>query len=138
MRDVAEKLPLPGSQTVGYAVDEEGRPLHDLRLISGQTRWLGSVTEGLGRLPHDMAGHEVLKHVEGQVAALMRRSGSPQDAVVFINKDMCDGRLGYPGCPEVLPKVLPEGSTLTVYEVDPATPGTFKRRQVFRGTGEWL
>lgn len=50
-------------------------------------------------------------HVETKVAVHMRREGA-QDATVVINHQPCDGPLG---CDTLLPRVLPEGSTLTVY-----------------------
>jgi len=50
-------------------------------------------------------------HVETKVAVHMRQEGI-QDVTVVINHQPCEGPLG---CDTLLPRVLPEGSTLTVY-----------------------
>jgi hypothetical protein len=50
-------------------------------------------------------------HVETKVAVYMRQEGI-RDVTVVINHQPCEGPLG---CDTLLPRVLPEGSTLTVY-----------------------
>jgi len=50
-------------------------------------------------------------HVETKVAVHMRQEGI-RDVTVVINHQPCEGPLG---CDTLLPRVLPEGSTLTVY-----------------------
>ncbi len=50
-------------------------------------------------------------HVETKIAVHMRHEGI-RDVTVVINHQPCEGPLG---CDTLLPRVLPEGSTLTVY-----------------------
>jgi hypothetical protein len=52
----------------------------------------------------------VKAHVEGHVAALMRH-GELKQAELFINRVPCGG---VRGCDALLPRMLPEGSELTV------------------------
>lgn len=58
----------------------------------------------------------VATHAEMKLAALLARrhedTGRPQHASVVINNTPCFGELS---CPELLPQMIPEGCSLTVY-----------------------
>lgn len=58
----------------------------------------------------------VARHVEVKVAAELRRrheqTGTPQHATIVQNNVPCPGAFG---CPRVLPVMLPDGCSLTVY-----------------------
>lgn len=74
----------------------------------------------------------VMDHVEPQAAAIMRRPGVPRDGILVVNNAPC-GELDQPlMCDPLLPDILPEGSTLTVYLSDGADT-TFYR--TYTGTG---
>lgn len=60
---------------------------------------------------HGMGQTVIGSHVETKVAVHMRQEDI-QDVTVVINHQPCEGPLG---CDTLLPRVLPEGSTLTVY-----------------------
>lgn len=74
-------------------------------------------------------------HVEGQVAALLRKDGAPQDATLYLNNVVCRGENGGIGCHEILPAILPRGTRLTVFTV---RGGREIDRQTYIGTGEEL
>ncbi|MFC6022806.1 DddA-like double-stranded DNA deaminase toxin [Plantactinospora solaniradicis] len=71
------------------------------------------------------------QHVEGHVAAIMRRPEGPRHAVLVVSKRPCPGELG---CHRLLPELLPKGATLTVYVAGKdASPRLWK---TYLGTGE--
>ena len=73
----------------------------------------------------------VLEHVEGHVAAIMRHPGAPRHAVLVISESPCERRPF--GCDRVLPALLPQGATLTVYVGD--EDGSARLWKTYTGTG---
>jgi len=76
------------------------------------------------------------EHTEAHAAAMLRRPGSPQDAVLVINKPTCTSRGNYVGCDEVLPGMLPAGKRLAVYATDEQQQPRLLK--VYEGTGEGI
>lgn len=73
-------------------------------------------------MPRGSSGFNLwtLSHVEGHAAALMRQRGITEGTLEINNPNICDS------CTELLPKMLPPGSTLNIVLPD----GTVK---TFRG-----
>ncbi|GAB1689508.1 hypothetical protein KRM28CT15_13110 [Krasilnikovia sp. M28-CT-15] len=80
--------------------------------------------------PWNMESNIALTHVEGHIAALMRKRGSPQRVNLVLTRDPCDGPYG---CDERLPDMLPVGSTLTIYVREGGQLRLFK---TYAGNGE--
>ncbi|GAA3759537.1 hypothetical protein GCM10022225_51230 [Plantactinospora mayteni] len=59
---------------------------------------------------HQMAS--ATQHVEGHVAAVLRRPNAPKHAVLVVSAPPCGGPKG---CHRRLAEMLPEGTTLGVY-----------------------
>lgn len=114
IRRVAADLPDPGTKTVGRLVDRSGN------LLSG-VLWSGK--EGPGR---DAPGirtdgpkpwarmKTVRQHVEGHAAAVLRRPGAPDEAVLVLTREPCDGQYG---CDRIMPETLRPDTRLWVYVV---------------------
>ena len=62
----------------------------------------------------------------------MRAGALPTDIALVINNAPCRGRLS---CDQLLPSLMPDGATLTVYVADTAGTRLFK---TYRGTGTRL
>ena len=75
------------------------------------------------------------EHVEAHAAAMLRKPGSPNEAVLVINKPTCVSRGEYVGCDELLPDMLPVGKSLAVYVTD-GTRTTLSK--TYAGTGRGL
>ncbi|MGA8112620.1 MAG: DddA-like double-stranded DNA deaminase toxin [Actinocatenispora sp.] len=105
----------PSTQTAGYLVDRSGSPLHDGRIISGAD----GPARGAPGLNPDFPvtrWETALKHVESHAAAILRRTQAPTEAVLVVSKEPCGGPRG---CQVVLPRILPEDTTLHVYLAEP-------------------
>lgn len=123
---------VPHSKTVGLLLDGEGNPLSN-------EIWSGEDGPGRGapRLrrdgPKPWAGMTPAKeHVEGHAAAILRQDDAPSGAVLVLTKKPCPGRYG---CRQLLPDLLPRGTTLRVYVVaEDGTVELFGKRP-YRGNG---
>jgi hypothetical protein len=100
-----------GRKTHGRWVGADGVPR---KIVSGDDRLARAADEtlrGLGYQPLAVADHAEMK-----IAAYLRqrheKTGSPQHAAIVQNNEPCFGELG---CGELLPVMLPEGCSLTVY-----------------------
>lgn len=76
----------------------------------------------------------VWRHVESHAAAVMRRMGGEQHLVLLVSREPCDNRPG--GCEIALPKIIPRGSSLTVFVTRPGEEPRFYGS--YEGTGEGL
>jgi hypothetical protein len=119
-------------KTVGSAFDQDGQPLIGQDIMSG-----GELEPGIPptdtRLRRDGKWHRLESartHVEGKVAAKMRKDGQ-QRVSVIVTRPPCPGP---DGCRVRLRQVLPAGATLTVYVANP--DGTARYFDTFLGTGE--
>ncbi len=102
----------PGDKTRGIF----SRNGEETDLISGKGGPADSMPSDTPGMRSDMA---VRSHVEAQAAALMRQEGL-DEATLYINNTPCAGIMG---CDAMLPDMLPEGATLTVY-INDALSGT--------------
>jgi hypothetical protein len=100
-----------GRKTHGRWVGADGVPCE---IVSGQDRLSLAADATLRKL--GCQGLSVADHAEMKVAVQLRqqyeRTGASQHATIVQNNEPCFGRLG---CPQVLPVMLPEGCSLTVY-----------------------
>jgi nucleic acid/nucleotide deaminase of polymorphic system toxin len=105
-----DQLPirLSGDKTRGVFVANDGT---ETNLISGR----GGPAERMPpKTPGMQSNMQIRTHVEAHAAALMREGGI-QDATLYINNTPCSGVLG---CHQMLPHMLPEDASLTVYFKD--------------------
>jgi len=87
--------------------------------------------EGTPGLKPEYASMRFVNHVEGGVAAWVRKNGI-RDAVLYLNMGPCR----YPdGCRRQIESALPPGWRLTVYAVD--AKGGYERVK-FTGTGRGI
>lgn len=93
--------------TRGILTAPDGRGM--THLISG-ARGPGAGAPGLTGRTADLK--VARDHVEGHVAALLRRAGAPKEATLYLNNRPCPGRYG---CDKTLEDQLPNGTKLTVY-----------------------
>ncbi|MDX3002676.1 SCP1.201-like deaminase [Kribbella solani] len=122
---IFKRLPKrPGGQgaTSGILTSTDGRGM--THLVSG-TRGPGANAPALTGWRAGLA--VAREHVEGHAAALLRRSGAPKEATLYLNNKPCPGEAG---CDETLEDQLPSGTKLTVY-----WPGD---RKVYRGNGKGM
>jgi hypothetical protein len=75
--------------------------------------------------------NSALDHVEGHVAAILRRAGASKDVTLYINNRPCPDKMG---CYAILGDLLPVGTKLTLYW--PESDGL--KSDVFRGNGKGL
>lgn len=118
IRDLAVRLRLPpGAKVVGIAAGEDGKPLYPDPLVNGTGGQVvdNAATLRRNELPWSQPSNIGLSHVEGHVAALMRRPGAPARVNLVVSREPCEGRFG---CNELLSDMLPAGSTLVVYVRD--------------------
>lgn len=141
VREAASKLPeRPGGvgPTHGTLHGVDGQPLakSPLTRTNGDLR-SGKVPSARDGLRSDWyPGAQVIReHVESHAAAILRKPGTPQEAVIVINKPTCRTMGKYVGCDEVLPGLLPEGKRLAVYVTDGRETKLLK---VYQGTGEGI
>jgi hypothetical protein len=101
-----------GRKTHGRWVGEDGI---SRKIVSGQDAVSSLATDRLRRLGIRRTP-SVATHAEMKLAAILARrheaTGRPQHASIVINHKPCFGELG---CPTLLPWMLPEGCSLTVY-----------------------
>jgi hypothetical protein len=108
--------------TRGILTPPDGRGL--VHLISGK----GGPGAGAPGLTGPTADLLVARdHVEGHVAALLRRPGAVKEATLYINNRPCPGRLG---CDRTLEDQLPKGTKLTIY--------WHGGHKVYRGNGKGM
>jgi len=88
----------------------------------------GPAAGGAGLRPPFSQMWTVLNHAEGHAAAIMR-TRKLKNTTLYVNNEPCD--TSPYGCERVLPRILPKGSTMTVYG-----PNGYVR--VYEGTGEGL
>jgi hypothetical protein len=79
----------------------------EIDLVSGSGGPADNMPLDTPGMRHDMT---VRTHVEAHAAAIMRQRGL-KEATLYINNTPCPGRLG---CDNMLPHMLPEGTTLHV------------------------
>jgi hypothetical protein len=91
------------------------------------------VNIGGRRVPADQLV-SVTDHVEGHVAALMRRPGTPRTSVLVVNNAPC-AQIPF-GCDRILPGILPAGSSLTIYVADPTAVGGARFHRTYHGNGK--
>jgi hypothetical protein len=110
----------------------DGVPLHDGLIVNGSQGQIvdNAATLRMDERPWAMKGNIALSHVEGHVAALMRKKDGPQHVDLVVTREPCKGRYG---CDERLAEVLPRGSTLSVYV---RSGGQLTLYKTFIGTGE--
>ncbi|WP_425553404.1 DddA-like double-stranded DNA deaminase toxin [Kribbella hippodromi] len=108
--------------TRGILTSTDGRGM--THLVSG-TRGPGAGAPGLTGWRVGLA--VAREHVEGHAAALLRRTGAPTEATLYLNNKPCPGEAG---CDQTLEDQLPKGTKLTVY-----WPGD---RKVYRGNGKGM
>jgi hypothetical protein len=141
VQDAAAKLtwPSPGTNhTYGIALGADGQPIW--RDTAGNPNiQSGRIGPGQGapglRREADTLWHQLksaTEHVEGHVAALMRRQDGPRAVSLALTQPPCSRR-PY-GCEYVVRSLLPRGSRLTVYVAD--RHGTPRYHGTFIGTGE--
>ncbi len=70
-------------------------------------------------------------HVEAHAAAVMRNEGL-SEATLWINRAPCSGAAG---CAAMLPRMVPEGSTLTINVVPNGSAGAISETLIIRGVG---
>lgn len=137
VRKAAGRLPdRPGNDgpTSGLAFDDQGRPLSDQPFTSGRNV---ASTKDLRPLPGLKGWPWTLTdHVESVVAERMRRPGAPRNIDLVVNKSPCTDD-PY-GCDRVLRHIIPEGSRLTVYVVDPTARDGVTLYRAYVGTGKGI
>lgn len=109
--------------TDGTLTTVDGTKIEEV--TSGQR---GPAAGGPGLRPPYSQMWTVLNHAEGHAAALMR-TRELKHTTLYINNEPCSTP-PY-GCERVLPRIIPKGSTMTVYG-----PNGYAR--VYQGTGEGL
>lgn len=70
-------------------------------------------------------------HVEAHAAAIMRNEGLT-DATLWINRAPCGGATG---CDAMLPRMVPDGSTLTINVVASGSTGSIADTRIIKGVG---
>jgi hypothetical protein len=102
--EIADLVPAYlGSKTTGV-LDLNGR------VVAPQDSGYSGPVQQLSPPRRGMNGTN-MSHVEAHAAAQMRISGT-MNATLYINRTPCPGRNG---CARLLPRMLPPGSSLTVY-----------------------
>ncbi|MEN3612418.1 DddA-like double-stranded DNA deaminase toxin [Plantactinospora sp. ZYX-F-223] len=127
-------LPLlpSGSKTAGILATADGKTRS--KPIWSGVQGPGANAPGLRRDDKTNQWHRLksaVEHVEGHVAAIMRRGTGPKDAVLVVSQPPCPGPYG---CATILPALLPAGSRLAVYVV--GTDGRTRYWKTYTGTGE--
>jgi RHS repeat-associated protein len=122
--DLAHPVPpYMGHGTSGTLVLPAGS---EVPLVSG---WKGPAAS----LPRTEGLNIVTKsHVEGHAAAVMR-SDKIREATLWINRSPCPGPRG---CSTLLPRMVPDGSTLTIYVVPNGSAGQITQTIVVQGIGQ--
>jgi hypothetical protein len=135
LASVAEAL-LPllprGSKTAGILASVDG--VTRSKPIWSGVQGPGANAPGLRRDDKVNQWHRLksaIEHVEGHVAAIMRRDTGPKDAVLVLSQPPCPGPYG---CATILPALLPARSRLAVYVV--GTDGRTRYWKTYTGTGE--
>lgn len=107
-------------------------PLHLSVIVNGEAGQLvnNAATLRTEDRPWDTKGNVALTHVEGHVAALMRKLGGPRKVSLVVTRDPCEGPYG---CDERLPDILPIGSMLAVYVRE---GGSLRYFKTYEGNGE--
>ncbi|MFF0150175.1 DddA-like double-stranded DNA deaminase toxin [Micromonospora sp. NPDC005203] len=106
----------------------------DGRLRSRQLRVGRLPAAGVGLKP-PLAQATVMDHAEAQAAAVLRRRGSPEEAVLVLNHTPCDDPIRPLVCEKILATILPEGTRLTVFLTDGDRTWLHK---LYIGTGEGI
>ena len=125
-------------RTTGQLLHQDGRPVHDGRLLSFRDP---SLLDDLDLPPRARQSNSMDSHVEAKAAKMMRDGKAPQHSTLVINK--ADGPCGWlrrqqgkratgTTCDEWLTDILPADSSLTVRWRD---GGGAQHSQVYRGTG---
>jgi len=91
-----------GAKTTGLLVANH----QEITIVSGRTGYASNIPQGTSGF-----NGVVRTHVEGHAAAFMRQN-NVQNATLYINNVPCS-RAGI-GCHQMLPRMLPEGSSLRV------------------------
>jgi Double-stranded DNA deaminase toxin A len=134
VRGLADKLdPLgPGVKAAGIATTPDGTPLTDAPITNGSAYQVVDSARTLRTdlRPFGFPGNVALSHVEGHVAAIMREPNAPREVGLVMSRPPCGGKFG---CDVSLPKLLPIGSTLTVYVCQP--DGSVTYHATYRGDG---
>lgn len=124
--------------THGRLFDPSGTEMTDPQLThpSGYLR-SGTVSDARAGLRPDWypTAQVIREHVEPHAAAILRRPGSPKEAVLVVNNWPCETVERYVGCDEVLPGLLPTGKRLVVFVNDGQQTRLFG---IYHGTGEGL
>ncbi|WP_353850391.1 DddA-like double-stranded DNA deaminase toxin [Solwaraspora sp. WMMA2065] len=101
-----------GSKTAGVLLSSDGQD-------HGGLIWSGDDGPGRGapglRRDSPLRWHQMAaatQHVEGHVAAMLRRPGAPTEATLVVSVQPCGGPKG---CNRRLAEMLPVGTTLRVY-----------------------
>jgi len=142
VREAADRLrwPAPGTNhTYGIALDQAGSPIWtdangDPNIQSGRIG-PGAGAPGLRR-DAETRWHQIksaVEHVEGHIAAVMRRPGGPRHVSLLLTQPPCPQE-PY-GCKHILPALLPAGAMVDVYVADRAG-GSPKFYGSYTGTGE--
>jgi hypothetical protein len=103
----------------------DGRVVHDPDFAAEPDGRLRSRQIRVGRLPAAGVGLRpplaqaiVMDHAEAQAAAVLRRPGAPQEAMLVLNNAPCDDPVRPLVCEKVLAKIIPTGTRLTVFLTD--------------------
>lgn len=122
---VRKRIPSRGDsgQTTGFGYDKDGIEHH---ISSGHDPALSEqarlTLHNSKDFPTDPRGAPtVVLHVEVKYAQMMRQAGQTY-GVVVVNNEVCKG------CRKAVPELLPEGSTLVVWQPGSSQPLTFKGR----------
>lgn len=142
LRDAARGMRFPENdrQVVGRLLGPDGSILEGIDQLwsgrKGPAEGRTDIRENICDDPPDRFSkwETTSKHVESHAAAAIRAMGIPQHLILLVSREPCD--LGPPSCETTLPKILPPGSSLTVFVAgrgeDPRFYGTYD------GTGEGL
>jgi hypothetical protein len=133
-------LARPGTNhTYGIALGADGQPIwrdarNDPNIQSGRIG-PGDGAPGLRRSDRER-WHQIkpaVEHVEGHVAALMRRGDGPREAWLIVTRAPCE-QVPY-GCDRILPDILPFGRTIHIYVAQPDGPPRYWNSYTGNGRG---